>query len=853
MPLQRSRPKASRRKSQRKSPQKPRVSVKPLLKSLHFSRTADGWTASPLETLELVGAQGSRVSVCDAEGREYLNAPATPEMTFTVGGALGTHMVRVFDAKGTVLRKTAFETSAATAIHDTRGDYRDLLAICDKTMRCYNPAGAIPFEWNGKTYYWFVHWILDHCHTAKGMQFLSPHTRGLVDMMKKVQREDGMIWSNVNRDHGPGHFDTAYGPDGYAVRRDGLLLVRQPVENHCEYNYVETIYMAWKGSGDDRWMKSCLDSAMRALDYTINDRARFSKKLGLLIRGYTIDSWDFQVQDEYAVDLGQGNAMRIDPERTKMGAFMGDNTGYAFACQCLAEMLECAGRGKEAQTYRRRRADILSRLAELMWNGRFYQHRLEEDPAVVRNLEVDEKRQIVMSNAYSLNRSISHEQCVAILETYLALKAHLPNRSPGEWYAIYPPFGRGFGGHGSRWQYMNGGVHGHAAGELARGAFEHGYEKYGAGILARMLELGRKHGGTVKFAYTGAYEPPPPPQQFTPVDISTLANMDLWDQGAEGVPHWMMEEDSGNDMRNVPVGDVVLEGVPYRIADPAANGRRAAIGVSLRERFAPQAVVPVNQTAGAVYLLHTCGAMGPSNIAAAMTLNYADGTTHTKYVVQGRHLSGWWFPGVKGMDAGVAWRGPNPRSNDVGLCWAALPNPNPDKQIASIGFSASAEGAKYAVVALTLADRMPYHEPDPVSFGGPDNWSGGCVALALVEGLAGVKNVATALRGVRLSPRWAAAGVNDVDVAIHLPASNGYVAYRYHHDPKARRVDMTVTGSGDCGVLRVLLPPKARRVASASIGGRRTHAVVETVEKSRYAVVQLGQLCAPATVKLTYA
>jgi hypothetical protein len=115
----------------------------------------------------------------------------------------------------------------------------------------------------------------------------------------------------------------------------------------------------------------------------------------------------------------------------------------------------------------------------MAWNGKFYTHFIDEDPTVKRNLGVDEKSQIAQSNAYSLNRDIRPDQQKAIIETYLNLKNNLPVGSPGEWYAIYPPFQRGFGSHGEIWQYMNGGVGGHVAGELALGAYHAGYEQYG--------------------------------------------------------------------------------------------------------------------------------------------------------------------------------------------------------------------------------------------------------------------------------------------------------------------------------------------------------------------------------------
>ena len=86
-------------------------------------------------------------------------------------------------------------------------------------------------------------------------------------------------------------------------------------------------------------MKENLSSAEKALDYALNDPARWSNRFGLLKRAYTIDSWDFAVEDEYMPDLGITNTMIIDPYKTKFGVFFGDNTGYIEACNQLAEML----------------------------------------------------------------------------------------------------------------------------------------------------------------------------------------------------------------------------------------------------------------------------------------------------------------------------------------------------------------------------------------------------------------------------------------------------------------------------------------------------------------------------------
>lgn len=112
-------------------------------------------------------------------------------------------------------------------------------------------------------------------------------------------------------------------------------------------------------------MQKNLAAAAKALDYTTNDAARWSKRFGLLKRVYTIDSWDFQVEDEYLPDLGITNSMILDPVKSKFGVFFGDNTGYISACYELAEMFEESGRTAEANKYRSRGDDLKKDLINL--------------------------------------------------------------------------------------------------------------------------------------------------------------------------------------------------------------------------------------------------------------------------------------------------------------------------------------------------------------------------------------------------------------------------------------------------------------------------------------------------------
>jgi hypothetical protein len=532
--------------------------------------------------------------------------------------------------------------------------------------------------------------------------------------------------------------------------------------------------------------------------------------------------------------------MVVVPGKTKFGIFFGDNTGYYDACNQLAEMLDAAGQLDNAEKYRKRGREILERIIDLSWNGKFFTHFVDEDPEVKRNLGVDEKSQIAQGNMYSLNRGLPHEMNKAIINTYLELRNRLPEGSPGEWYAIYPPFERGFGMHNTKWQYMNGGVAGHAIGEMARGAYENGFETYASDVLLRTLDLMKKGDGRLWFAYTGSIPAAPPPPVFRTVDISSQTNMDLWDIGGDGVFKWMNTTRPGNDMRGLPTGEQTFKNIRFKVLDPSANKRRAVIGLSYSNGFPRSAAVPVNDSAKAVYLLHSSSDNIPSTFAGAITFRYTDGSEISRNIVKFKDVTNWWFSSLTSEKAGVAWSGPNPVSTRVGVCWVAIDNPDPAKKIEKLIFHAPIEGGIYAIIAISLADKPHYVPPRMESFGGPDNWAAANAMAALVEGLAGVKNDGLAYDRVVLSPRWTSAGIDSVQVTIQLAASGGYLAYQYKHQTGPNTISLQITGSGNLVRGHVLLPEGILDVASVMSNGEPLDFKVSHTENSSYADFMLS-------------
>ncbi|PWH17693.1 MAG: hypothetical protein DDG60_01585 [Anaerolineae bacterium] len=797
-----------------------------------------GQPVSPLQILTLQQVPPGLLTISDGRGRAYFSQNVSGEVSFTAGGAAGWHTAKVTDENGAELACLQFRLEPRTELRESSGQFRELLDICYYTMA--DEALKHYTRYQGKTYYYLVDWLRDHVHTLKGMKYFEPKVRSGIELYRDSQREDGMIWDNVHRREPPGtspnHWGVRFQYGGFErTFEDGTAqFTRIPVENDVEYLFVEGIYYTWKATGDTAWMVSCLEPAIRALEYTVNSPYRWSAKYGLLKRGHTIDTWDFQNEEDCLSDFANWpDPMAIHPEKTRFGIMFGDNTGYAAACEYLAEMLETVGRTTQAATYRQRAAEIRQRLNELSWNGRFFTHHVPEDPNVKRDLGVDESTQISLSNTYSLNRRIAHEQAAAILRTYRELKDNLPPGSPGEWYLIYPPFPKGYNGHCPPWQYMNGGVSPIAAGELAHGAFEHGFEAYGVDILRRSLELGRRFGNQFWECYTGAF-PPPPPRAFQTVNLLPLSNCSPSLSDSPATPTWTPGEHP--ELTGFPTGEQTFHEIPFQVS--------RALALSAHPGYAQTVEIPINARAGAVYLLHT---MARGEIAGSLTIHYADGSAKTAYLREGKDLltiNHWAEQNLpadnrNGTRAVLAWKDYQPRHLHVYVSLTGF-DADPHKEIRSITLQAAQDGTLWFVLGLTLSDSAVYFPPSPLSYGIPHGWGAAALTYALVEGLAGVVDTATAFESVCLCPRWPAAGVDSAEVTIHYPASDGYAAYRYQLDEAAQRLTLTVTGSGRQAALRLLLPASVSAVNSVLVDGAPVPYRLNQVEESRYLELDLA-------------
>ncbi len=795
---------------------------------------------SPLSRIRVESSTPGRLIVRDGNQRVYYEIDFRKSAEVVVGGALGTHSISLVSVDGQLLGHRTFEVDCKTQVSDGGGAFNSLLGNLLWTMQTDGPVGAQRYK--GEIFNYWVSWLQDNTNTLKGMKYFWPEVKSNVDFYANSQREDGMVFENFESCTPPEtdwerRFN--YGDFTRKAENGFLLLRRAPVENHVELFFLEAIYYSWKASGDTPWMAAKLDRAIRAVRYATTDPYRWSTKYQLLKRGFTIDTWDFLCDSEAA--LVGGDIMVVKLDVTHFGVFFGDNANMIAGLRRLAEMLDYVHRSNESGEFRTLADEMEKRLNALSWNGEFFVHWIPEDRDLKFDMGVDIDRQVALSNAYSLNRGISHQQCVAIIETYQRIRKEMPKTSPGEFYAIYPPFERGWGDESYKWEYMNGGVMSCTAGELAHGAFENGFEEYGVDILRRQKTIADQHQGFVPGILRGKV-PEPPPRTFHKMDMRAIVNADFG-AGGPGVPGWTSEP--GNDLAAMPVGNQVFREVPFDVIDPASNGKRACLGISSAPGYKSKASLPVDATARSFYLLH---AKGGDNLAGKLTVRYADGSSYFETIEEGKNISHWWAPTDSEWDLRygpgrpetmqVAWRGGNKKFGNVGVYVVGFENRHPEKTIASLQFESMDTSAKWMVLAVTLSNAPVFLPPwTDVSTGMPNNWGAAALVFALLEGLCGVKDTGVAFDRAGLAPRWIAAGTNHAQVSVRYPASRGYVSYKYVYHPETKKISLEFTGSAQEMDLRILLP-EGTTVKRALMDEKEVKFQPAIVRSSHYAQIK---------------
>ncbi len=331
-------------------------------------------------------------------------------------------------------------------------------------------------------------WIRDHVHEMKGychweyelgsfLQFIIDTQRADGCYFELIKQMDDFHWKMVN-------------PDCYRLYpEDNLSLVRLELEADIEYLVVEGSLQYYRVTDDAAWLKSVLPKLEKGIDFITSDPKRWDKERGLVKRAFTIDTWDF------TFDAHSSTNRRIEAN-TPMAIMHGDNSGVYQAMSQLAWMNDRFGDTQKARAWKHRAETIKANMFTHLWNGKFFIHQLPLGHSGVDNREHE---RLSLSNTYDMNRGVTTvAQSRSIIQEYM--RRRTTTSAFAEWFSIDPPyelFGRYKPG-----EYVNGAISPFTAGELAKAAFQNGYEKYGWDILLRLQTMMRQDDGKVYFLYS---------------------------------------------------------------------------------------------------------------------------------------------------------------------------------------------------------------------------------------------------------------------------------------------------------------------------------------------------------------
>ncbi len=322
-------------------------------------------------------------------------------------------------------------------------------------------------------------WIRNYSDMMRALRYTEADLVSVVKHFADNQARNGRIFD----------YFTTFPEKMPCERENWTKYVRVPVEADTEFRFIKAAWLAWQATGDDNFIRNLLPTFERALAFVMEghffDRDRF-----LFRRPYTIDTWDFA----YTAGRHDWLQFQID-ENTFWGYFHGDNSGYYEAFHFMSYWYKLFHDEVRSALWRDRALRLRKSLNTYCFNGSYYTHFVKQTPVTIEG--VDEASQLSLSNPAAINRGAASPRiATAIINEYLRRRE--TTTAFAEWFSIDPPFPKGiFGDYKlSPGAYCNGGIMPLAGGELARAAFEYGFEQYGTDILMRYYDLIARNGET---------------------------------------------------------------------------------------------------------------------------------------------------------------------------------------------------------------------------------------------------------------------------------------------------------------------------------------------------------------------
>lgn len=316
-------------------------------------------------------------------------------------------------------------------------------------------------------------WIRDYSDMMRAFKYFETDLKSTVDHFADTQAENGRLFD----------YFTVFPEKLPCERENWVKYVRVPVEADVEYRFVKAAFLSWQATGDDLWIQRLMPKMEKALLYATSHPWRWDEEEKLIKRAYTIDTWDFA----YTAGKHEWLQFQID-ENTYWGFMHGDNSGYYEAFEILSHLYDLFSNPAQAKLWRQKAHEIKIRMNRVCWNGSFYTHFVKKTPVTIP--DTDESSQLSLSNPMAINRGVaSHAMAVSIIKEYILRKKS--THAFAEWFSIDPPFPDGIFGDEKLKQgaYVNGGIMPLVGGELARAAFNHGFETYGVDILKQYAKM----------------------------------------------------------------------------------------------------------------------------------------------------------------------------------------------------------------------------------------------------------------------------------------------------------------------------------------------------------------------------
>jgi hypothetical protein len=426
------------------------------------------------------GDRSCRIRVCDGQLKPYYEADVklsnnSGKLEFHAAGELGVHWVYLyFPDTEQHSRYTNFLVDCETSIETGNPDYDELYPVTRDAMKIGRrvfdmPKGNFTGYISGDTWEIDGIWLRDWIYQLPAYCWWEREMICGLDRFMEAQKPDGSM------------------PDG--IKRDGSTW-RMGVESDVEYIFILGVYETWKITGNDRWLKKALPHLEKALEYVQNDPNRWDREHQLVKRGHTCDTWDFDINER--------------PEFAGEHAVIAacDQTGYYPAFRAMAEMCRHLGRKRRAEEFDQKAEQFHRRANDLLWNGIHYLHHIHLMP--IDHAGFDESRQLAMGNVWAITRKLAgHDQAVSIIKEYR--RRHRQTGDAFPWWSLQPGYpdelGYYDGSYCRQGGYANGGLMPWVGGELCRGCFDHGMEKYGLELYGQYIGHLRRTGNRVHVWY----------------------------------------------------------------------------------------------------------------------------------------------------------------------------------------------------------------------------------------------------------------------------------------------------------------------------------------------------------------